>query len=91
MDIPEQPNNDMERYFATAESLREGCIEDIQKYITDNKMVYTCNSEDFILGLTLGLKVGMERMYGNLTGFTVPYSNTDAIKLYTTIQSMKNE
>ena len=78
-------------YKDTMLSLENDITGFISKYIEDNKIIYSCHSQEFISGLTLGLKAGTELLFSKLTKVDVPYSTENSIKLYKNIQNMKNE
>ncbi len=44
-------------------SIESTVIENIQTYITNNKLTYTAESPDFIQGLTVGLEIGTKALF----------------------------
>ena len=82
---------EIKSYKETMADLEEVAIKKIQQYLTDNKITYSCNTEDFIIGLVLGLQVGSEVAYTKLTGTVIEYNSESSINLHKFIQDLKNQ
>ena len=66
----------MNNYKSAKLLAKDQAIQKIQEYITKNNLTYTANNPDFIKGLILGLDVGLQTMFFNLTGFNpIPEEN----------------
>ena len=91
MTTPKLPARTKRTYQQVMTSIEERITADIDAYLKANKITYSCNSDDFITGLTLGLKVASENVYNATTGKPTNVSDSSGIALYKSIRDMKNE
>jgi len=89
--MPKKKTKKAITYQEYMKSLETVVISRIEAILKDNGIIYSCNSKEFVTGLTLGIKVASEELFELITGNKSGISDTNAKKMYEYIHAELDE